>query len=211
MVYAVSADIALSEWSSAHESSEYSQDVTECDRLAAHPDDPGRVSPGLGQASMDLRLAIGACRADLADDPDNPRLLYQLARALTYAGEIEEGLPLLARASALEYPQALFVEGYLYLTGLYGAEQDVCRAGDLILRSARLGRLAGQVGFPAYVLEDRFVGCAVEQNPTELLEMLKAAQRTRLDFYADLLVGLLIRELSRDASSAADVSALEAQ
>lgn len=176
----------------------YSQRVTDCDLLAAHPDDPDRVTGGVGQAAMDLVQAIEVCRSDLADDPDNPRLLYQLARALTYAGEIAEGLPLLERASAANYPQALFVEGYLYLTGLYGAPENACRAGELMRQSALYGRLAGQIGFPAYVLKQRFEGCAVDQSPEALLAMLESAQSSQLDFYAGLLVSVLMEALRND-------------
>ncbi len=72
---------------------QHSQTVTECDRVAAHPDDPLRVARGVETRAMDLPAAIAACRRDLAQDPNNPRLRYQLARALTYAGEVNEALP----------------------------------------------------------------------------------------------------------------------
>ena len=84
-----------------YDASLYSQAVTECDRLAAHTEDPDKVAPGVSEAKVDLDAAIAACRADVARDPGNPRLLYQFGRALAYAGQIEESLPNLERSVAL--------------------------------------------------------------------------------------------------------------
>jgi TPR repeat protein len=177
------------------DTSTYSQAVTECDRQAAHPDDPHKVIRGLESSEMDMPAAIAACEAALKADPDNPRIVYQLARALTYAGRVKEGLPLIERAASMDYPQALFVTGYLYLSGAYDAPKDACRAAELIRRSAILGRVAGQVGFPAYFLEGRFAGCPVKQDPAEMVSMLEAARTTKLDYYAGLLVSTLLRQL----------------
>lgn len=47
-----------------------SMTVTECDRLASHPDDPDRVATGVPQADVDLAKAIPACRAAVTADPD---------------------------------------------------------------------------------------------------------------------------------------------
>ena len=85
-----SAAVAAGSSPKVFDSSRFSQSVTECDRMASHPDDPNKVIPGLERAQMDLEAAIVTCRADLAKDSANPRLLYLLARALTYAGRVDE-------------------------------------------------------------------------------------------------------------------------
>ena len=72
----------------------YSQTITDCDRVAAHPDDPLRVARGVETREMDLPAAIAACRQDLVKDPTNPRLSYQLARAMTYAGQVKDAFPI---------------------------------------------------------------------------------------------------------------------
>jgi tetratricopeptide (TPR) repeat protein len=167
--------------------------VTECDRLAAHPDDPNHVLPGLERVQMDMPKAIAACRRDLAKDPDNPRLRYQLARALTYSGNVAEALPLIERTVEQNYPQSLFVTGYLYLTGAYDAPKDPCRAGELIRASALAGRLAGQVGFPKYYLDGRFKGCPVKQDRAEMVAFLEAAVKSKPDYYPLLLADELLR------------------
>lgn len=181
----------------------YSQTVTECDRHASHPDDPNKVLPGKERVQMDLEAAIDACRTDLAKDPGNPRLLYHLARALTYAGRTAEGLPFIEKSAALKYPQSLFVTGYLYLEGEYGAPKDACRAAALVHESAEYGRLAGQVGFAAWSLAGRFKGCDVRQDPVEMIAFLEAARARKLDYYAGMLVDVLLRQLRAEPAGIA--------
>lgn len=165
------------------------QTVTECDRLAAHPDDPAKIAPGVPEGRVDLPRAIAACQAAVKADPTNPRLNYQLARALGYAGRGDEAAPYREAAVAGDYPQALFVVGYVHLLGLNKAEKNACKAGDLIRRSALRGRLAGQVGFPHWSLQGRFAGCPVKQDWAEMLGFLEAAKaQVGGDFHKGLLV-----------------------
>jgi hypothetical protein len=176
--------------------SPHSQAVTDCDRRASHDDDPFKVAPGKEQPQIDLPAAIVACEADLKKDPGNPRLLYLLARVLTYSGRVREALPYIEKSASLKYPQSLFVTGYLYLDGAYQAPKDACRAGELIRESAVYGRLAGQVGFPKYVLDGRFKGCAVKQDPAELAGFLAAAKASKPEYYVELLVDVLQKEVA---------------
>lgn len=173
----------------------YSQAVSECDRLAGHPDDPFRVGPGVPTRDVKNELAIAACQTELIKDPKNPRVSYQLARVLTYAGRVSEAVPHIERAAATQYPQALFVTGYLYLSGAYEARKDACRAGELIRESAIWGRLAGQLGYPAFVLNGRFKGCAVNQDRAELIAFVEQARKGRLEYYPSVLAETLLREL----------------
>lgn len=170
----------------------YSQDVTECDRLASHPEDPFHVSPGRSRSEIDLPAAIAACEAAVKADPKNPRLNYQLARVYGYSGVGEKAIPYRAVAVDADYPQALFVVGYLHLMGLNKQPQDTCRAGELIRRSAQQDRLAGQVGFVRWALEGRFDGCPVPRDPAEMRGFLEAARKhAGSDFYKTLLIDVL--------------------
>ncbi len=170
--------------------------VTECDRLAAHPEDPDRVAPGVPQAQVDTARAIAACQAAVAADPKNPRLNYQLARALGYAGRGREAGPYREAAVAGNYPQALFVVGFIHLFGLNDAERDPCRAADLIRRSADAGRLAGLLGYPAYLLTGRFAGCPADLPKAQLLGYLERARAmVGGDFYRGLLIDTLEAQL----------------
>jgi hypothetical protein len=179
----------------------YSQAVTECDRQAGHPDDPFKVVPGKERPEMDMPAAIAACRADMQKDPGNPRIIYQLARALTYSGHVDEGLPLIEKSASMKYPQALFVTGYLYLDGAYKAPKNACRAGELIRESAIYGRMAGQVGFPKYVLDGRFKGCPVKQDRDEMIAFLEAAEAAKPEYYQGLLIDVLLKQLKSSSGN----------
>lgn len=111
--------------------------VTDCDLLAAHPDDPRRIAPGVERQDIDLKAAEGACRSAYTRRPDHAQTNYQLGRVLYYQGRVEESLPFLQHAAATGYPQAIFVLGYVH-TRDNGLPIDFCKAGSLWLRAARL-------------------------------------------------------------------------
>jgi TPR repeat protein len=180
--------------------SKYSQVPTACDVLASHPDDPNRVAPGRERAEIakDFPGAIAACRSAVERDPGNPRLQYQLARVLGYSGQGGLAMPHRAKAVEGRYPQALFVVGFLYLTGQNENPKDPCRAGELIRESAIEGRIAGQIGFPRYAMQGLFDGCDVKVERAEMLGFLDAAaKQVAGDYYRTMLV-----ELVREAVNA---------
>ncbi len=173
----------------------HAAEVTECDRLAAHPSDPHRLSAGLTRAEMDLEAVKIACHQALSENPDSPRLNYQLARAYGYAGRHEEGDIYRHRALMAGYPQSLFVVGYIMVTGWDGAEPRPCTGGELIRRSAQAGRYAGLVAFPHYYLMGLFADCADYPliDREEMLDFLARAASS--DFYHSILVDQLTHQL----------------
>jgi len=182
--------------------STFSQVPTACDLLASHPDDPNRVAPGRDRAEIakDFPGAIAACRSAVDRDPGNPRLQYQLARVLGYSGQGTLAMPHRAKAVEGRYPQALFVVGFLYLTGQNENPKDPCRAGELMRESAIEGRIAGQIGFPRYAVQGVFAGCDVKVDGTEMLGFLDAAaKQVSGDYYRTMLV-----ELVREAVNAGE-------
>ncbi len=157
--------------------SKYSQVPTPCDQMASHPEDPNKVvSPGKERPEIDLPKAIEACRAAVAADPRNPRLNYLLGRVLGYSGRGAEGLANRQAAVDADYPQALFVIGYITVFGMNQQPKDVCKGAELIRRSAFQGRLAGQLGFPSYVVSGMFDNCPVRKETQEMLGFLDAAR-----------------------------------
>ncbi|MFN7175423.1 MAG: hypothetical protein ACK4MX_00890 [Thermaurantiacus sp.] len=173
-------------------------EVTECDRLAAHPSDPDRVAPGVAQRDVDLPAAIAACQAAVEADPGNPRLNYQLGRVLAYAGRGQESRPFRDAAIAGDYPQALFVVGFITLFGLNEQPQDSCRAADLVRRSALAGRQAGEIAFVHWALEGRFDGCPTPQDRDEMARFLQSARDTSGgEFFQGLLIDRLEADLLR--------------
>ncbi|MYE48646.1 MAG: hypothetical protein F4X96_04335 [Gammaproteobacteria bacterium] len=177
------------------DASPYSQEVTPCDLATSHPLDPNKVAPGVSQSDMNFPGAIAACEAAVAEDPGNPRLRYQLARVYTYSGQTGKGWPHMEAAVAAEYPQALFVSGYMQYLGYTDTGGDACRAGRLIRRSAEYGRLAAQVGFAYYALDGGFDGCEGLVEPAQMLAFLAAAAETTDDFYPTMLIGMLKKEI----------------
>ena len=174
----------------------YSQLPTECDRLASHGDDPYHVSPGLEKPQMDLPRAIEACRAAVKADPSNPRLNYLLGRTLGYSGRGAEGIPNREAAIAADYPQALFVIGYMSLSGMNQQPKDLCRGAELIRRSAQQERIAGQLGFVYYVLKGEFKDCKVRKDKQEMLGFLASARKiAKGDYYQTLLADKLEEDL----------------
>lgn len=63
----------------------------ECDRLAANPEDPTRPAsvPGVKVKNIAARQAIEACTAAVAEEPDNARYHFQLARAYQASKDME--------------------------------------------------------------------------------------------------------------------------
>ena len=167
--------------------SKYSQEVTECDRQAGHKLDPYKVVPGKSRPEIDLEAAIAACKAAVAKDPENPRLHYQLGRAYGYSGRGEDAMPHRMKAVEANYPQSLFVTGFLYMNG-QTIEKDVCRGAELIRRSAQMGRLAGQVAFPRHALRGDFDDCDVPMDRDEMLGFLAAAEEQTREYLDTMLI-----------------------
>jgi hypothetical protein len=173
----------------------YNRVETQCDRLAAHPDDPEKVSPGVSQQAMDKDAAIAACKAAVSADPRNPRLNYQLARAMGYSGRHEEAQPYRDVAVMSGYPQSLFVFGFIQVTGWSGNAKNVCQGAELIRLSAIAGRKAGLLGFPHYVVNGAFDACPVKKDPVEMRAFIERARPMTSGFYEQMLVDNLLARL----------------
>ena len=173
-----------------YDRADFSQEVTECDRQAAHPSDPEAISAGVTRADMDKPAAIAACLEALRTDPDNPRLNYQLARAYGYSGLHEDGDAYRLKALNSGYPQSLFVVGYIRIEGWDGRPEDVCYGGELVRRSAHAGRFAGLVGFPHYVQTGRLDNCPDYPmiDMSEIQGFLDDAEKRADGYYQSILV-----------------------
>ncbi len=172
----------------------YAQAVTDCDRLAAHARDPGSIAPGVSRDAMDKPAAIAACLSAVKADPTNPRLNYQLGRAYGYSGHGEEAMPYRLKAVEADYPQSLFVIGYLYFIG-QTIEQDICQAQRLWRRAAQYQRLAALVALPRHQMRGDFEQCGLTIAKSELRLYLEQAQRQTSDFYVGMLVSDLLEAL----------------
>lgn len=92
--------------------------VEECDILAAHPADPERMADGVADDEIVPRLAILACESAIESDPEDPRFVFQLGRALLSLGRKEKAFELFQKAAAADYAAAWAYLGDCYQFGL---------------------------------------------------------------------------------------------
>lgn len=111
-----------------------SQTATQCDDVAAHPDDPNGLVNGVYDGDVVLQLAIPACESALQADPDNPRLQFQLARSYWEADRDAEAIDLFRKA-ALEggYAAAYAFLGIAYEYGYVTGSPEIELARSLYL------------------------------------------------------------------------------
>lgn len=114
--------------------------VTPCDAVAADPDDPARLRPGIPSGVVNSHLAIRLCAAALAAHPDNARLAFQLGRALDIAQDYDTARHFYRQAAERNYSAALTNLGFMYRTGR-GVAQDYASARQFYLASAEFGNL----------------------------------------------------------------------
>jgi TPR repeat protein len=144
--------------------------IKECDRLSAHPLDNQRTSSAVSPVP-DLGGAISACRAALADNPGQARVLFQLAVRLAKAQArrkaSDEVIGYLRRSVALGYPAAAY---FLALERGkhrgYGRRIETFR---LMLTAARGGNHAAQAVVSLYI------GRANKAEEVEAVEWGEAA------------------------------------
>lgn len=94
-------------------------EVSECDRLAAHPFDPNRPDGILGVLIQDLEpaAAIPACELALEQNRGNARVQFQLARSLYKAERFPEALQFTLLAVEQGYIPAQRNLGHGYYRG----------------------------------------------------------------------------------------------
>jgi TPR repeat protein len=93
-------------------------DVTQCDELAGHPDDPYGVAEGVEDGLINLVAATPACETALNANTESERLQFQLGRVYWQADRDAEAVDLFTR-SATEggYPAAFAFLGLAYEYG----------------------------------------------------------------------------------------------
>lgn len=144
--------------------------ATACDEEAADPVDPQKLSPGLSEATVNLRRALRACAYDLAREPENPRLLFQFGRVLEIANRSEWANAYYARAAELGYSAAMVNLGYNFRVGR-GVERNPQRALDLTIQAANLGNLRARTNVGTAFQ----TGTGVEADPEEGILWLRLA------------------------------------
>lgn len=93
-------------------------DVTRCDALAGHPLDPHKVALGVNFLDINVRQAVAACNAALKEDARNPRLRFELGRALERSGAYADAVTAYHAAAEAGYAAAQNALGAMYQDGL---------------------------------------------------------------------------------------------
>jgi TPR repeat protein len=101
--------------------------VTNCDRLAASPDDPKRNAPAVEFSRIKGAAAEAACRSALKTSPDVARFQFELGRALDAEEQYDQAMTAYQAAFAKGYAAAADAIGVLYEQDS-GPEVDYAKA-----------------------------------------------------------------------------------
>lgn len=146
--------------------------VQECDRLAARPNQPERLVPGVVFTRIDAVAAVRACEAAQRRFRGEIRFIYQLARALHRAGRSSEAADYYLVAATQGYAPAQANLGLMYRQGEGGLTRDLREAARLFRLSAAQGDVAGQV---ALGLAHVSGAGGVPRNEREAARLFRAA------------------------------------
>jgi TPR repeat protein len=144
--------------------------ITQCDIVAADPRDAGALTDGVPWGLVNTRIAIRACVRSLADQPNSPRLLYNLGRALDIAERLEEAEAVYRKAADLGYAEAFGSLGYMYKTGR-GRAPDTKEAVRLYVESALRGNAGAKTALGAMFRD----GTGVPQSYEEAMRWFRLA------------------------------------
>ena len=114
--------------------------VTECDRLAASPDDKDRPASiaGVDRKQIDGLTALSACEVAIKSHPETARFYFQLGRAAWTLKSYKRAHELFAKASDLGSGLAAYDLGVIYLNGL-DSEKSEAKARSWLQRGVELG------------------------------------------------------------------------
>lgn len=151
--------------------------VALCDSLA------GEAVP---LADIDAEAALAACGAALADQPAEPRLAYQYARALERAGRLQDAARLYGWAAEGGHAPAAAARQRLASLAAAPAPAEPAQVEDLLAGTAALLRRYG-ASLPADPSDPLAVLTGLDGNPDELLRWV--AVETRPVAYRGMLRG----------------------
>ncbi len=175
-------------------------EVTDCDRLAANPLDPARLASGVWFDAITPE-AVAACESAVAEAPNNPRLHFELGRALEKAQQYSGAITAYEQAAQLGYAFALNNLGSLYANGT-GVGRDPAKAVDLWSRALDAGAfVAGSALGLAF-----WGGDGVQENRARAMTIWQSAAAMGDPFSQVELAW--VAELGRDGSAADPTDAL---
>lgn len=156
----VTAIVAGACWGFVAPASAAETPVTECDRLAANPDDvqkPDGIEGVLALARLDADAAVAACQEAVARYPDTPRFKYQLGRAVLvqHSREVKKwdckpALPWFEAAATEGHAEAAAAIAHCY--GMdWGIEGEAGTAVEWHRKGADLGGATSRATIAIYI------------------------------------------------------------
>jgi uncharacterized protein len=130
--------------------------VSDCDLVAADPDDQQRVGPGVDWGLVNVRRAVRTCGYALARDPVNSRLAFQLARVLDIGEEYNWARYFYTASAQAGYAAAMTNLGYMAVEGR-GGEINYPAAAAWYRRAAALGNLRARTNIGEIYLKGQGV------------------------------------------------------
>jgi TPR repeat protein len=124
----------------------------ECDRLAAHPEDPQAVTSGVAFDRIDARRAARACEVARSQYPDEKRFVFQLARAHAADKDFARQKELLEALVREGYPAAYFALGLMHVSG-QGVAEDKAFGAKLFRQGAEKGHLRAMLALSEVLLK----------------------------------------------------------
>jgi TPR repeat protein len=113
--------------------------AAECDRAAADPYDVNKPANVRGvHRNIISRQALQLCAKAVVNDQQNPRMHYQLGRALYAAGDYAKARTLFQSSANTGYPQAITELGRMSFFG-HGTKQSYTDARSQFEKAAALG------------------------------------------------------------------------
>jgi len=176
--------------------------VAECDRLAAHPEDPQRVTPGVPQSQIDFAKAIAVCERATNAEPANGRSRYQLARVLFYSGQNERAVQEMQRSADSGHIQAQYIFGTFIARNRPFAPTDICLAERYWRQSAEAGRQAARVQYLRFTVKGRFDSCSSVADDAQLSRFVDAIAKDAGGVYEQLFVEDFREALAKRPSAA---------
>ena len=167
------------------------EEITACDKEAAHPSDPNHIGQGKVSSNLDTFAGIAACRAAVKKSPKTARFHYQLGRSLVYQGGMEEGIIHGTHAADMNYVQAQFVLGLLH------KGKDRCHAETLFKAAADQGLKSARITYVSDFLSGWLGDCKLSATTTEMGAYLAAAQKQMTGYYENMLHSNLMREFKK--------------
>jgi TPR repeat protein len=148
--------------------------IRACDLAAASPTDPTRPENivGIRTERIDPKVALPACKAALAVEPENPRLLFETGRILEVGKNDAQARIYYEKAAAFAHAGARNNLAMFYLKGRGGLPKDDTKAAELLKLAADQGLANAQYNLGALYANGRG---GLQKNNEQAVHYLKLA------------------------------------